>query len=310
MKSLVLILILFLSVNNIYALVDYSGSSLIQKKRTSKRNKISNRQEKTSKSKYKVQKKTAAEDYFISLGSKFESLSVDSSLSKSNVLIYDLFLDFKTPFDTSFLVHYLNLSSDSILLSPTTTSLQEGDLGVDMVFNWLRLGTGSNATAINLIFGIKTALEQSDYTSGRTDKIVGFETTKRFYNFLLSFNYRYSFAGEVDSDQKLSIGNIQTVTAKLGWRATSDIVFQLEGGTTKILKPGNTGGSLQLSSDESIGYISSKLNLGLSRFVELELGASFRTKEAKNIDELLMAGLWDIPYLYGNSLFASFIFSI
>ena len=98
------------------------------------------------------------------------------------------------------------------------------------------------------------------------------------------------------------IGNITRIYTRLGVEVSADIRFLIEADQIKVAGNSNSSHSLILNRDLSYGIISPKLILGLSPFVNMELGGTFRTKRLENIDSLTSAKLYHLDGVYGNSL--------
>ena len=116
--------------------------------------------------------------------------------------------------------------------------------------------------------------------------------------------YELRMTGSAEGESELDIGNIKTLMAAIGWEASGDIRFEVEGGTHKISKGTDPIKASRLSGDISFGYVSPTLTLALSPVIDMELGAVFRTKRNKE-PALVDARLWNIKGAYGNSLFTS-----
>ncbi len=176
-------------------------------------------------------------------------------------------------------------------------------------FNWLRFGKAQEMATVD-IYGGGYFKGSGGVASTRTDKVVGIETSKRFYNFALALGYEYHLTGTPTAETESSIGNIGILKTSLGWMVSNDISFTLEGGMVSIDKDENTDRANRIEEETKFSYVKPSVILGLSPSVGLEMGGVFRTRRAHNTDSLVSARLWNIPGAYGNSLFAGLKLSI
>ncbi len=203
---------------------------------------------------------------------------------------YNLFLDFD----------YWGAASDSSDLTEAN-GYQKGNPKLILGFNWLRFGKAEEMSTIDLYVGGQFS-GKSDFASSRTDKIVGVETSKRFYDFALAIGYEYIITGQAKGDET-SIGNIQNLKASLGWVVSPDIQFAIDANNYTIGDDLDGDSNNKLSEKISFASVSPVMHLGISPSISLKMGATFRTKKAKQIDQMQAAKLWSLPGLYGNSLF-------
>jgi hypothetical protein len=203
---------------------------------------------------------------------------------------YNLYLDF----------NYWGASSDDSSLAEGA-GYQKGNPRVVLGFNWLRFGKAEEMATIDLYVGGEFS-GNTEFSSSRTDKIAGIETSKRFYNFALALGYEYVLTGTA-KDEEVNIGNISNLKASLGWVVSPDIQFAIEANNYTIADDKNNESAYKLREKVSFASVTPMMNLGISPLISLKMGATFRTKKAKHVDQLLAAKLWSLPGVYGNSLF-------
>lgn len=243
-----------------------------------------------------------------SLGAYYESMEIplegrSGKLNTTHVkghfqTLQNLYLDFD----------YRQAETKSETLNPDGQS-GKGNPTLRLGFNWFDVGGNSDKAQINLIGGYSMGQSNSYFATSRNDKIVGVETVKRFEDFALGLGFDMRIVGTPKNESEMGVGNIQTLMAHLGWRATPDIAFVLEGSTTKVAASSETNRLQKLNEDVSFGQLTPKLQLGLSPLIELELGATFRTKRVKD-GSLVEARLWNLTGSYGNSVFAGLLVNI
>lgn len=169
-------------------------------------------------------------------------------------------------------------------------------------FNWLRFGSPSEEAKLDIYGGVKLS-SNSILGSSRTDKIVGAETTKRFGTFGVGIGYDMTIVGTPKKSEENAIGNIGRITVSGGWMVSEDIQFEVEAENFSIA-PGDDSRANRLKEKVSFSTLSPKLNLGLSSAINLELGARFRMKKAKEEANLMNAKVFDLHGAHSNSLFA------
>jgi len=299
--SLCLLATLFVS-NNTFALVDYTETSPIA------------RPAKKAAARPVIQRAAPRKAVRSNSGSRF--LDFDLGYRQVNVGQSNLdgkvsFLEFKGHIQTKYNLFldfsYWGASGDSIGLS-SQTGYQKGNPQVVLGFNWLRFGKAEEMSTVDLYVGGKFS-GKSDFSTTRTDKIAGIETSKRFYDFALALAYEYTITG-APADDELSIGNMQNLKASLGWVVSPDIQFVVEANNYTINDDKDGNQPLKLEEKVSFASISPMVNLGISPSISMKMGATFRTKKAKQAEKLILAKLWDLPGAYGNSLFVALNFSI
>jgi hypothetical protein len=169
-------------------------------------------------------------------------------------------------------------------------------------FNWLRFGNPSEEAKLDIYGGVKLS-SRSMLGSSRTDKIVGAETTKRFGTSGIGIGYDMTLVGNAKNIEERAIGNIGRLTISGGWMVSEDIQFEVEAENFSIA-PSDDSRSNRLQEKVSFSTLSPKLNLGLSSAINLELGARFRMKKAKEDSNLMAAKVFDLHGAHSNSLFA------
>lgn len=206
----------------------------------------------------------------------------------------------QTPADIFFEASYWNASGEN--------GAQAGNPRLILGFNWLRLGSPSEEARFNLYGGAKLS-SSSELGSSRTDKIFGVETTKRFGTFGLGLGYEMTLAGAPKRESQTAIGNISRLSVSGGWMVSNDIQFEVELENFSIAKGERASGN-NLNEKVNFSTLSPKVNLGLAPAVNLEMGARFRIKKAKEDAQLSRAGVFDLHGANSNSLFAGLNLSI
>lgn len=169
-------------------------------------------------------------------------------------------------------------------------------------FNWLRFGSPAEEAKLDIYGGAKLS-SNSMLGSSRTDKIVGAETTKRFGTFGIGIGYDMTIVGTPKKSEENAIGNIGRITVSGGWMVSEDIQFEVEAENFSIAA-GDESRANRLKEKVSFSTLSPKLNLGLASSVNLEFGARFRMKKAKEESNLMAAKVFDLHGAHSNSLFA------
>lgn len=242
------------------------------------------------------------------LQTEYGSHSVNAGDKKADLQTMKFYGRFETNYNIFIDATYTMLqTSDSILAEDG--GWQQGNPQILVGLNWLRFGAPAEMASIDFIGGARMS-SSSELGSSRLDKIVGLETSKRFNMFALGLGYELNLTGTAKEESEMKIGNIHHLKASLGWQASPDIRFAVDGGTVTIGSANENDTGLVLSEDVKYSYVSPKLNLGLGPMVSLTMGATFRTRRAKDESQLIAAKLWHLPGLYGNSLFAGLELSI
>lgn len=222
---------------------------------------------------------------------------------------------FQTPFNIFVDASYWYAGSDSYYLAPTTTSQQSGNATVKLGFNWFRLGSANDLTAVDFYGGLGIRGEKkSDFAHSRNDKIFGVQTSKKFHSLMLGLEFDMRLTGKPKHSRDMPVGNIRKLTAVLGWRVSPDIHFMLEGATYKIDGHESEDDTRLMNSclnnDITAGYLSPEVHLGFSPMIGVRMGGTFRTKRVPREKDLYDARLWDLKGVYGNSIFAYLNISI
>lgn len=233
----------------------------------------------------------------------YEALSVKNQEQSGDAALMRVDTHFQTPYSFFLDLSFWRLNSISDDLDGTSGA-DNGNPKVKLGFNWLQFGKGHDAATVDL-YGSYSFKSSNGVASSRSDKMVGIETAKRFYDFAVALGYEYQLSGTPDDSSELAIGNVQTIAASLGWMVSHDIQFVVEGANIKI-KENSDQGTNALGAPVSYSYVSPAIRLGISPIVGLELGALFRTQKPENSENLLAARLWGLKGAYGNSLHAAF----
>lgn len=252
---------------------------------------------------------SSGERYF-SVTSGIETLELPYQNENNKVSMYALSGHFQTPYNI-----YMDASYWAASAKPETVtdkgSIQLGNPTIKLGLNWLTLGGAQDLATFDFTAGLMLAgPKNSDFASSRMDKMFGVELTKRFYDFALQLGYEYRLAGDPKLSRETPTGNIQKITTSLGWKVSYDISFALEGVMYKVGRNDLNRSGAGLSNDLNFAYVSPKLSLGLASFIDLEMGALYRTRRVSPKDDIVEARLWDLKGLYGNSLFANLVLSL
>lgn len=241
------------------------------------------------------------------LSSGYETLDLSLHNESAKVGFMKFNAHFQTNYDIFMAASFWRASTTSALLTESSDA-QNGNPTAILGFNWLRFGAAHEMASIDL-FGGGSFKGNSEFASSRSDTIAGVETSKRFYDFFLGLGYEIRLTGTPENENEMNIGNIQKLSASIGWRATPDIQFIIEGASYSI-KAGDQNKNFTLSEKESFASVTPKLGLFLRPLFQVELGARFQTKEPNSQSSLVQARLWDLSGAYGNSMFASLNFSL
>jgi hypothetical protein len=233
----------------------------------------------------------------------YEQLNVQGQEDKGKLNLTHASLHFQTRFDIFVRGSFWRGDTEAAFLSESSGA-QNGNPTAILGFNWLKFGAPRDLAAVDIyiggVFGSNSELAHS-----RMDRLAGVETSKRFGDFLIGAGYEYRFTGAPKRDDELGLGAIQKISATVGWRATPDIQFLIEGATTTINSDKGDRVS-RLNETLRFGTVTPKIGLGVREFFQLELGARFQTRKSSNPGDLIGARLWDIGGTNGNSIFTSF----
>lgn len=304
MKTLFLSLILSL---NSYALVDYSDSSESSAPAVQRRTPPSAPRA-VSRASAKKSTPSRGFDRYLELSTSFSGMDyhneqrsgkVDEILVKGKIETdYNIFLKFEQPF-------YSGKYQDE----QKSVSNERGNPSLVLGINWFEYGSSSDAITIDIHAGARLG-GSGQFATKRTDKVVGVETSKRFYNFALSLGYELTLTGDSSDDEEQDIGNIGTMRAQLGWLVSNDISFVLTGATVSLGQSTNTSKLYTLEKEIKFAYVRPEVILGLGGGVDLTLAGLFRTRRANSEDISPRLKLWNAQGLYGNSVSAGLSFSI
>ncbi|WP_127717637.1 hypothetical protein [Halobacteriovorax sp. HLS] len=238
----------------------------------------------------------------------YEQQKVAGQTTSGELNKLSLMAHFQTQYNLYLDVNYW-AASNELSTNKQEGAYEKGNPKVILGFNWLRFGAVQEMATVDIYGGASFGGDEAVATT-RTDKIVGVETSKRFYNFAIAIAYDYNLTGSPDSSKELTIGNISTLKTSLGWVVSGDISFVVEGGMVTVDNALNSESAYKLKEDVQFSYIKPSVQLGISPLVSLEMGGVFRSRRAKDVDTLVDAKLWDTPGAYGNSLFAGLKFSM
>jgi len=313
LRQIYLVVILFLiwglNISAAYGLVDYSdrvSSNIVDESRFKVRadssygsevpyansNEVVSTKRSRSTSKKFLELKTSYKSITISAGDKdgkVDVLGVSSRVDTEQGIFVDL--------------SYWQASSNSSELANKTSYQPGNPLGL-VGINWFQVGAFDSAARADLYGGFSLKASGSDFGSSRNDQIVGVEISKSFSNLALVVGARYRLAGKPSNSEEMSIGNINRLSAGLGYLLSDDIRFSVEGFAYRVAASDDEVADNALKEKLSFSSVVSKLILNISPMVQIELGATFRTKKigASKAEKALQAKLYDLHGSYGNSL--------
>jgi len=248
---------------------------------------------------------------YLQFNTFYDSLSVDYQDIQAKVSTLHANLIFSTPYNLFAEVRYFQGQTSNRDISGKS-SLQGGNPYAKIGFNWLQIGTREDNARVDLFGAFSAGMKQSALASTRTDKIAGVESSRRFYDFVLALGGEVVITGDPEDKSELAIGNIFKMGAAIGWVVSEDIRLSLETNYYKINERSDKT-AYRLSEGLSFSTISPLLTLGFSSIFELKMGAHLRVKRAQTANKnenLLDAKLFNIPAVYGNSIFAGLNISV
>ena len=301
--KILLIMFCFLSLYSTSALslVDYSASSsaIMPSKNTAKST-ISKRPRRSQRMRVRPRKSTTSSFSMMTFNTSYTNVDNSFGAKEQDVDLYSLGMRLNTPwniyFDTNFMAGSVSSDEDS-------AGLEFGNSEVMFGFKWIELGGAYDRMIVDLVAGATFGVEDSSFASERNDKYVGVITQKKFASMDLSLGVEYWFIDDKAMNET-SFGGLQKYIASLGWQATSDIRFDLTASFYNLKEVHS------LSEGISISEFSPQLLLGLSNHVFLTLGGRFSSGRSFNKSDIGDLRLWNIPSVYGNSLFTNLSFSI
>ncbi len=240
----------------------------------------------------------------IEFSTRYEAIKVNTNngaknggvdLVKGNLLV-------ETPYSVFVGGSYWQASTSDMY---ATQSSQTGNPEAILGFNWFRTGTDVDLAKVDIYGGYSFKASNSLFGSSRNDQIFGLHTTKRLSMFAFGLGGEYRKTGNPSNADEIVIGDVTKIEASVGWVATQDIRFSLEASMIKI-KSGNASREKALKNNADFSTLSPKMHLGITPSVELEFGATFRTRKT-TVDEgqdLMQAKLLNYNGAYGNSMFA------
>lgn len=276
-----------------HALVDYSEGDETP-------NKIESSQKFVKKNDRKSASKNAASFDF---GTNFEEISVAGQNGGGRASIAKVQGKFQTGHNIYFDFNYWAANSSDANIT-SNSSYQKGNPTFVLGFNWLELGTPQEAVNVDIYGGLMIPQKDSAFASTRTDKIVGIETSKRFMEVAVGIGFEYKLTGTPSDSSELAIGNIQKLSAAIGWQVSGDIRLQVEASRVDISPYQDLSRYNALRKKISYGQMSPSLQLGIAQFIHLDLGARFQTQKIKSSESVVDARLWSNEGSYGNSIFA------
>lgn len=240
--------------------------------------------------------------YKISSSLNYGSQNVSLEGTEGKLELLEIEAMVQTSYNIFAQARYYQAKSTDESLASLSTGFQSGNPDFILGFNWLQFGGKSDKATIDLYGGLRFGQNNSDFASSRTDRLLGVTTAKRFEEFAIGLGYEIQLTGNGD-ESEMRIGNISKLSASVGWVASRDIRFLVEGFTYRIGAGDSGDSSFFLAEEIKFSTVNPKLQLMLSPMIDLTLGASFRTRRLKN-SSLRDARLWALQGAYGHSLFA------
>ena len=290
--SVILLLALF-SVPLLSAPPDYTEEIATKKKRRKKNEKRAD----SSRSSSKATTKSGFGSW--TFEGTIESVDVDSFSKNDNASFYKMNLYYRPQSDLYLKLGYYFGFADSLNLNENQS--RKGNLDFRVVANWLSWSNGSFNSKLDLFAGVSLKESSSNFGSSRTDKMIGFETSRNFSNLIFSLGHEYHMTGRPKNQGELAVGDIRKYYGVLGWKVTPDINFAIEAVHYEVSPTSKSNDSLK--NKVSSGHLSPWLFLNLSKKFDFVLGAVFRTNKVRKEEELRRARLWSHQGFYGNSVF-------
>ncbi len=250
----------------------------------------------------------------IELSTGYKTLDVETPNIQGKVGVVSVSAHIETLYGIFTDINYWQASSDSKSLTESS-SYQDGNSKMLVGFNWFTFGQGLTASRADIYGGFSMRATNSDFAPSRNDKMAGAQLAKRFSLVALLLGVEYRFTGNPKDEDEMKIGNIQKLWATLGFLISQDIKFSLEARTYKISERTlDDEETPRPYLDEALSYsvLIPKLILNITPNIGVNFGGYFRTKKIKagKQDDLLKAKLYDLPGIYGNSVFAGMTISI
>ena len=207
---------------------------------------------------------------------------------------------------------YWQAQSSSPVLAPKGR-WQAGNPLLLVGFHWLQLGPLQGQVNLDLYGGFRWKSKASYLASGRTDRILGLSTAKRFSKMALGLGYEMHLTGTSIHQDEMQAGNISKASASLGLQLGPGSRLLVEAFRYSINpEMGVSSPSLSLKKKLKATVVSPKLQLNLFSLhpsLKMELGATFRSQRLKD-KNLIAARLWNFQGSYGNSLYGGLSLSL
>ena len=261
----------------------------------------------------KTVSKTSGIQKRFNLGASFETVGVDlQDLRGPEVRFMRFAAQGQIAGQFFFEGRYWQAQSSSPVLAPRG-GWQAGNPLLLVGFHWLQLGPLQGQVNLDLYGGFRWKSKKSYLASGRTDRILGLSTAKRFSKMALGLGYEMHLTGTSVQPDEMQIGNLSRASASLG--------LQLGPGSRLLInafhysinpETGLSAPSLALKRKVKFSVLSPKLQLNIFSLhpsLKMELGASFRSGRLRD-KNLIAARLWNFQGSYGNSLYGGLSLSL
>ncbi|OFZ17165.1 MAG: hypothetical protein A2X86_01570 [Bdellovibrionales bacterium GWA2_49_15] len=233
---------------------------------------------------------------------RYEVITVKKSNHESKVRATGLEARVNSPWNFHLDMKYAMYATDDEELS-NETSTQQGNPELKVGIDWLDLGGAQDRTTITLIAGASLAARNSTLGSSRTDKIVGLETTKRFYSFGLGLGYELHLVGNPALEEEMEIGNIHHIYGGFDFELSPDITVGVMADNYNVGAKSGSSRANHLENNLSFSSVATSLTLRPQGIFAIELGARFSTKRVQSPESLASARLWSLPGAYGNTIY-------
>ncbi|MCB9061060.1 MAG: hypothetical protein H6622_06025 [Halobacteriovoraceae bacterium] len=292
------ILLFSLIIQSALALVDYSPSGPMPSRKSDNR--------KFAPKQYSENTNTASANYTPSgmfvLNTSFEAID-----SKGDVNFRAKKLNFSGHFETPYKIsldfgHWMAQTGSEDISADG--SFYQGNPYVKMNLNWFTLGGGQDSAQFDIFgqFTFSRNENNNPFASSRSDTTLGIETIKRFYSIAFGVNYGLTLTGTPENEVETHIGNIQKISAALGWVVSNDIQIMIQASNIRVDNKESSKMPKVLKEKLNYGVLETLLSLGISPIIKFELGAKFNTTNVSVSDTLRNARLWNLDAVYGNTI--------
>ncbi len=245
---------------------------------------------------------SAAGPIVFAFSPRYEVITVQKSNRESKVRATGLEARINSPWNLHLDMKYAMYSTDDKELSEKSGS-QPGNPEFKLGIDWLDFGSAQDRTTVTLIAGASLAAKGSTLGSSRTDKIIGLETTKRFFWAGLGLGYEMYLTGTPAQESEMAIGTIHHIYAGLDFDVSPDISMGIMADNFSVGNASDSTRANHLDENLSFSSVATSLTLKPQGLCAIELGARFNTKRVQSPESLASARLWNLPGAYGNTIY-------